>query len=295
MNAEKSVAIRLPARTVIEISGEDRAKFLQGLISNDIGKIDKGDAIYAALLTPQGKYLFDFFIVDQGEGQGDVFLLDCEAARAEAFIQRLAMYRLRAKVEIIDRSVELSVWAIMDSDVEPAIDPGGVIYRDPRLNALGYRAILPTGVEPGFAVATPEDYDRHRLQLGVPDASRDIEPDRRLMLEANFGELNGVDFEKGCYVGQENAARMKYRGKIRKRLIPVEFEGSAPTPGTPILQNGRNVGEFRSGREGRAIALLRPEDFAKGPFTTEDGTEVTPDVPDWLASSLETGLDEDLT
>jgi hypothetical protein len=212
------------------------------------------------------------------------------------------MYRLRAKVEIEDRSAELEVAAVLGDDLATRLDlpaqPGavrplqsGVVLIDPRLAQLGARAVLPRDrsaaalEELGFAALPPAAYEQARLALGVPDGSRDLVVDRSTLLESGFEELRGVDFKKGCFVGQELTARMKYRGLVRKRLMPVVFEGPAPAPGTPIRLDGKDAGEMRSSQDGRGIALLRLEQVARaaeggGPLLA-DATEVIPHKPGW--------------
>ncbi len=273
--------IRLPLRGVVCITGPDTRSFLQELVTNDVEKVRPGQAVYAALLTPQGKYLFDFFMVDYGRDGCDCdVLLDCEAARRGELIERLEMYKLRADVEFIDRTDAFAIWAILGDITVPGGD--SLIFRDPRHPAMGHRAIVAASGHPGFPEGSFEDYERLRLTLGIPDSSRDIEVNKRLVLEANLDALNGVDFDKGCYVGQEIAARMKYRGKVRKRLLPVRFDGQAPEPGSAIFVNEVEIGETRSRLEDRAIALIRIEDLAKGPATLADGTAVIPEAPAWM-------------
>lgn len=273
--------IRLPLRGVVCISGPDTRSFLQEIVTNDVEKVGPAEAVYAALLTPQGKYLFDFFMVDYDhDGCGCDILLDCEASRRGELIDRLEMYKLRADVEFDDRTDSYAIWAILGDITAPKGD--SLVYRDPRHPALGHRAIVPASSHPGFPEGSFEDYERLRLTLGIPDSSRDIEVNKRLVLEANLDALHGVDFEKGCYVGQEIAARMKYRGKVRKRLLPVRFDGQAPEPGTAIFINDVEIGETRSRLADRAIALIRMEDLGKGPATLADGTAVIPEAPAWM-------------
>lgn len=283
--------IRLDHRAVVAVSGAEAKPFLQNIVTNDVRAVQPGQAIYSALLTPQGKYAFDFFIC---EADG-ALLLDVEAERRDGFVFKLKQYRLRAKVEIEDRLDAMTVWAIIGDAAArlPAGDPGtaserggGVVYRDPRLAEMGWRAILPAGADPGFRAGTLQDYDRVRLTLGVPDASRDIVPEKTLALEANLAELHGVDFNKGCYVGQELTARTKHRGKVRKRLLPVTVEGGAPEPGTPVLKDGKDVGRIGSAAGERAIALLRLDDVSRGAALTAGGRPVTALQPAWLDERL---------
>ncbi len=212
----------LPARSVIEIAGEDRVAFLQGLVSNDVEAATPGRAVWAALLTPQGKWLADFFILSDG----GKLLLDVEAGQAAMIAQRLSRYRLRSAVTIAPAA--LSVYAAWDgapsqSDVLAALDP--------RLQDAGWRVLAAAKLS---ADASEPDYDLHRLALGLPDGSRDLEAEKTVLLEAGFDELNGVSWSKGCYMGQELTARTKYRGLVKRRLVPVAVAGELPPPGTPI-------------------------------------------------------------
>lgn len=274
----------LSQRGVIALTGEDRRQFLQGIITNDIEALAPGQPLYAALLTPQGKYLHDFFIVEDG----DRLLVDCEAARRADLIRRLMMYRLRAKAEITDLTDDLTVIARWGERVPPELPAEAVIFTDPRHPGLGTRAILPRDLLPQ-PLGADADYDDHRLTLGIPDGSRDFEVERTLILEGNLDALNGVSFTKGCYVGQELTARMKHRGRVRKRLLPVQVEGPLPAPDTPILKDGREIGHLRSGRGRRAIAYLRVEDIAFGSHYPCGDAHVIPERPEWLpAEWLET-------
>jgi folate-binding protein YgfZ len=296
--AMNSGYVVLAERGLVALRGDDARSLLQGVISSDIERVTPDSASYGALLTPQGKYLFDFVILQLG----DAVLLDTERARVDDLMRRLMLYRLRAKVAIEDRSDELEVVALLGDDLaarlELALRPGaaralndGVALIDPRLVELGGRAVLPRGYGArlleglGFAPLPLAAYERTRLALGVPDGSRDLIVDRSTLLESGFEELRGVDFKKGCFVGQELTARMKYRGLVRKRLLPVAFEGRPPPPGTPIRLHGKDAGEMRSSQDGRGIALLRLEQVARaaadGLPLLADATEVIPHKPDW--------------
>lgn len=276
----------LEGRGVLAIGGPERASFLQGLISNDAGRISPHRAIYAALLTAQGKYLHDFMLVEAGE----TIWLDGEAARLADLKRRLSMYRLRAKVTIEERP-DLAVAAIYGS--AEAGEPGtagaleyGMVFADPRLAALGVRAILPRGEiraalqDIGASEGDFAEYDRLRLRLGVPDGSRDLVHDKSILLESGFDELNGVDWDKGCYIGQELTARTKYRGLIKKRLFPVKIDGPAPDPGAIVMLDGKEAGEMRSSLDGFGLALLRLEAI-HGPLMAGDAT-IEPVTPDWM-------------
>lgn len=277
-------------RGVLEVAGADRVAFLQGLVSNDVAKAAAGAPVYAALLTAQGKYLHDFFVV----ALGDVLYLDCERARLGDLQRRLSLYKLRSKVTLADASSRFTVccaWGdaataqlgLADGAAKPFA--GGLIYVDPRLAALGVRFLIPAGRESdiaaaGFARTDAAAYDRHRLALGVPDGSRDLEIEKSILLENGFEELNGVDFAKGCYMGQELTARTKYRALIKKRLMPVKVDGPLPAPGTPITRNGEEVGELRSGSDGLALAMLKLDALA-GPLVA-GGAKLAPQPPKWM-------------
>ena len=280
----------LEDRAVLAIAGPDRESFLQGLISNDVTRVSNERAIYAAFLTAQGKYLHDFMLVEHDE----MFWLDGEAARLADLRRRLSMYRLRAKVTLDERP-DLAVAAILDgSALDLPAEPGaarvlgnGIGFTDPRLPALGARAILPRNdirsvlSTAGLNEGDFGEYDLRRLTLGIPDGSRDLMLDKTTLLEAGFDELNGVDWNKGCYVGQELTARTKYRGLIKKRLFPVRIDGPAPEPGALVMQDGHEVGEMRSSRDGLGLAVLRVEALGKGEFTA-GGAVVQPTTPDWM-------------
>jgi tRNA-modifying protein YgfZ len=235
----------LPERGVIEVGGEDRETFLQGLVSNDVAQAVPGRAVWAALLTPQGKWLADFFIL----ADGDRLLLDCERGQMPLLLQRLSRFRLRAKVTL-RAAEEFSVYAAW-TDAPTA---HAITAPDPRLPDAGWRLLSAT---PLPTTASEVDWDLNRLALGLPDGSRDLEPEKTVLLEAGFDELNGVSWSKGCYMGQELTARTKYRGLIKRRLIPVAVTGSLPLPGTPVLRGTTEVGTMRSGRDQSGLAVLR--------------------------------------
>ena len=266
----------LPDRGVLEAAGEDRVAFLQGLVSNDVADAAPGRAVWAALLTPQGKWLADFFVFSDGER----LLLDCERAQAPMLAARLSRFRLRSRVSLRDVSESLSVHAGWGGAAPP--DGHGVLAApDPRLPEAGWRALAPAPL-PG-ADAPFEEWDRHRLRLGLPDGSRDMAAEQTVLLEAGFDELRGVSWTKGCYMGQELTARTRYRGLLKRRLVPVAVDGPLPPRGTPVLADGgAEVGEMRSGRDGFGIALLRLEAL-DGRALRCGGASLAPRVPAWMA------------
>lgn len=287
----------LADRAVLTLDGEDRKAFLQGLISNEVHRVSTSHAIYTAFLTPQGKYLHDFFV---GEDGGRL-LIDCERQRAADLHRRLGLYKLRSRVTIGD-SPDLVVVALPGLAAAAAIglaaEPGraaafagGIAFVDPRLPALGVRLILPAATAvasldaAGFtATNDAAAYDRLRLGLGVPDGSRDMVAEKSLPLECGFDDLNGVDWKKGCYMGQELTARMRYRGLVKKRLLPMTVDGPLPPTGTLVFAGDREAGEIRSGRDGVALALLRLEFLpptADVAVFSAGEARVTPIIPPW--------------
>ena len=296
----------LPERGVLQVAGPEARAFLQNLITNDMDRVTPSQAIYAALLTPQGKYLFDFFVVQAGEPASEQFLIDCEANRAADLAKRLTFYKLRAKAVISNLDGIMGVVAYLGAAglklaQLPEI-PGaakqwldGVVFTDPRAPAIGARAIIPAvAIARHSGGAGPDEYDRMRLQLGLPDGARDIQVEKYFLLEANFEELNGVDFKKGCYVGQELVSRMKHRGAVRKRIIPVIAQGHLAAPGTPISQAGREVGTLLSGRDGHALAYLRVLALSPGAAPLMAGNvELEPHIPDWFSEKLTFTLTDD--
>jgi folate-binding protein YgfZ len=276
----------IPHRSVIAVGGADRVEFLQGLISNDTTKVAPGRAVWAALLTPQGRFLNDMFVADGGD---DTLLLETERERAPALAKKFSLYKLRSKVTVEDRSAAMEVAVVFGTGAERALEiDGAIAFVDPRLAELGVRVLAPAGTVAallsarGITAAPLDDYDALRLSLGVPDGSRDLPVEKALLLESGFDELNGVDWKKGCYMGQELTARTKYRALVRKRLFPVSVEGALPAPGTSVYLDGKEVGELRSGSGRRALALLQAE-AARGPGPLlADGVQLIATIPPWM-------------
>jgi folate-binding protein YgfZ len=262
----------LPDRGVIVVDGDDRVAFLQGLVSNDIEAAAPGRAVWAALLTPQGKWLADFFVL----ADGDRLLLDCEQAQIPMLTQRLSRFRLRMKVTVRPEP------ALHVHVAWPAFPPGqpsvpGLIAPDPRLPGFAWRIVA---AEPLEANATPEDWDRYRLAAGLPEGSKDLEAEHTVLLEAGFDELGGVSWSKGCYMGQELTARTRYRGLVKRRLVPVLIDGPLPAPNSPIFRDSREVGVMRSARDHAGLASLRL-DALSGPLRCGEAI-LTPRIPDWM-------------
>jgi folate-binding protein YgfZ len=270
----------LTDRAVIEVSGPETKSFLQGLITNDVEILDAGQPLYAALLTPQGKVLFDFLAlrIDQS-----VFL-DCAAATRDALVKRLSLYRLRAKVTIAARD-DLAVVASWEG--APLASPAltDFSFDDPRVAELGRRAIVERKDVPG-SVAGVDSYLAHRLALGVPE-SADFGQDRTFALDAGLEELHGVSFDKGCYVGQELTARMKHRGTARKRLLAITApNGKALAADSEVSAAGKAIGEIVSVYAARGFALIRLdrlEDSANAPLQV-NGVPVMVTKQAWLSA-----------
>jgi len=283
----------LRQRGVLRLSGRDVRTFLQALVTRDLDYLTTAQTIYSALLTPQGKYLFDFFLAQHG---GDI-LLDGEAARLDALIKRLNMYKLRADVTITkEDGWEISAIYNGNSGMEPkagAARPfgAGVAFTDPRLLDAGARIMAPVGQankmlsDAGFAAGDETDYEYFRLGLALPESGRDLVTDKSLMLESNLDSLNGVDFDKGCFVGQELTARTKYRALVRKRLLPVEVQGPMPEPNEPLMSGQSEIASMRSGQGDRGLALVRLDRLVEagglGITLTAGSAQLTPMLPSW--------------
>lgn len=259
----------MPGRALARVHGPDARGFLQNLVTNDLARLAPDRALYAALLTPQGHYLHDFLVAEED----GAILLECDRDRRDDLLAGLARYRLRTRAEmeaLDDREVTCGFGAgaaaaagLPDAAGAARAAGGGVLLADPRDSRLGVRALLPPGGGPrllggaGFAEAGPDDYERLRLGLGIPDGARDLVAGRSYLLESNFDLLDGVSFEKGCYIGQENTARQRWRGTVRRRLVRVRVEGPVPEPGAPVTFDGRDAGTMRSALGASGLALLR--------------------------------------
>ena len=255
----------LTDRAVLSVTGEDRVAFLQGLVSNDVAQAGPGRAVWAALLTPQGKWVADFFITAGPEG----LWLDCETGQAAMLAQRLSRFRMRANVQITP--ITMFVYVAWGGD------PGQGVP-DPRLPEAGWRVLSERVL---VTNATAAAWDAHRLRLGLPDGSHDMEAEKSTLLEAGFDALHGVSWDKGCYMGQELTARTKYRGLLKRRLVPVRITGAAPAPGSPVTLGGAEVGTMRSSQMEIGLALLRLDAMA-APALDCGGAILHPAVPAWM-------------
>jgi tRNA-modifying protein YgfZ len=247
-------AAALEDRGVLSVSGAEATVFLQGLLTNDVERLEPGEARYGALLTPQGKILFDMIVVRTPDGDDPSYLIDCAAAQAADLARRLGFYRLRAKVAIADVSADRAVAAFW-GDARPSID--GLLYADPRDPRLGWRAIVPRPAAAAVGLEHLNEYEGLRIAVGAPKGGLDFAYADAFPHDANFDRLNGVDFDKGCYVGQEVVSRMKHRGAARKRVARVKLAGPAPAPGTPVMDGELAVGALGSSSGREALAMLR--------------------------------------
>jgi folate-binding protein YgfZ len=253
MTMSQCNAALLSDRAVVRVSGPAAHGFLQGLITNDIDKAKPGGAIHAGLLTPQGKILFDFFVVPAADG----FLLEIAKAKAGELAQRLGFYKLRAQVEIAE-DPSFAVAAAWGAP--PRLPDGAIAYADPRLSALSLRILLQAEADArnlGCTIAAEDEYHAHRIALGVPEGGRDYAFGDAFPHEAMFDRLAGVDFDKGCFIGQEVVSRMEHRGTARKRIVGVEGEGPLPPSGTDITAGGASIGTLGSVSGSSGLALLR--------------------------------------
>ncbi len=260
----------LDDRAVIRLDGDDGRSFLQGLITQDLDQLTSDHAIFSALLTPQGKILFDFMIVDAGAA----LFIDCRRETAPALLKRLTLYKLRAKVTLaIDENLFVAA--------SPAQISTGLAYQDPRLKALGWRAILDRTED------VPEgSYHQRRRSFGVPEFGVDFASDEMFLLDVNYDALNAVSYKKGCFVGQEVTSRMKRKGEVRKRTLIAEFNERTPEKAASIMAGPSTIGEILSGSDNRALALIRLDRWRKsksdGATLTCDGVELRLRLPDYL-------------
>jgi folate-binding protein YgfZ len=253
-------AALLPDRGVLKVAGEDARHFLNGLLTSDVGKVAPGKARYAALLTPQGKIIADFIVAEAGPEDGGGFFLDVPKALASTLADKLAFYKLRAKVVVEDLSAGLAVMAVWDGKGDSEY---GLSYPDPRLVALGWRIVLPPQLaaevaeDLGATPVAPETYEAHRIALGVPRGGEDFAYGDTFPHEADMDQLAGVDFEKGCYIGQEVVSRVEHRASARSRIVPIAYDEFAPSSGLPVTAGDKQVGTLGSTAQGRGLALMR--------------------------------------
>ena len=253
-------AALLPDRGVVKVAGDDARRFLNGLATNDMDKVGPGHAIFTALLTPQGKIIVDFIAAEAEPDDGGGFFLDCPRALAAALVEKLNFYKLRAKITVEDLSQALGVMAVWDG---AGLSDFGLSYADPRLPALGARTILPpdlaaeAAADLGATLTDADAYDAHRIALGVPRGGMDFAYGGTFPHEADMDQLAGVDFEKGCYIGQEVVSRVEHRSSARSRILPIAYDAFAPSSGLPVMAGEKQAGTLGSTAKGRGLALLR--------------------------------------
>lgn len=283
----------LPDRGVVTVTGEDAEKLLQGVITNDMGLLAKAPAIHAGVLNPQGKILYEFFVVKTADG----FCLETAREHTAGLADRLLRYRLRAKADIVDASSNYAVAAAWGGPYAPhGRGKQPICFPDPRLPAMGYRELMTIGSDWALAgedadSATLDDYHAHRIGLGVPEGGKDYALGDAYPHEALFDQLNGVSFAKGCFVGQEVVARMEHRGTARKRVVPLVAAGALPEPGTAVTAGGVEIGRLGSVAGGRGLALLRLDRAAemaeRGEALHAGDISVHIELPDWARFPLE--------
>jgi tRNA-modifying protein YgfZ len=284
-------AALLPDRGVIKVIGDGARNFLHGLVTADMLNLTPGTARFCALLTPQGKIIADFFVVEAPPQDGGGFFLDTPRALIATLLERLNLYKLRAKVLIEDLSEVLGVLAIWDG---AAAAKYGLCYDDPRLSALGLRSMMPphraagAAAELGAALVAAEEYEAHRIALGIPRGGIDFAYGDAFPHETDMDQLGGIDFAKGCYVGQEVVSRIEHRGTARTRAVPIRYDGAAPPSGAAITAGGRQVGAVGSAMRGRGIALLRLDRVAEASGDALDAGGIAIHIvkPDWARFSF---------
>jgi folate-binding protein YgfZ len=250
----------LPDRGVVKVSGDDARNFLNGLVTTDIDLVQPGLGRFGALLTPQGKIIVDFLITETPAGHGGGFLIDIPRALAQGLADKLGFYKLRAKVSVENLSGNLGVLAVWDGD--PAIKPD-LTFADPRSEKLGWRILVPEELAPkvanliGADVVDSAAYNAHRIACGVPRGGIDFMYGDAFPHETNMDRLRGVDFDKGCYVGQEVVSRMQHRGTARTRIVRLILNDSPPEAGVPVVAGDKSMGTMGSSAGGMGLALVR--------------------------------------
>jgi tRNA-modifying protein YgfZ len=283
-------AALLPDRGVIKVVGDDARNFLHGLVSADILTLKPGTARFCALLTPQGKIIADFIVVEAPAAQGGGFFLDVPRSLTATLVAKLNLYKLRSRLIIEDLSEILGILAAWHGE---ATTGHGLCYGDPRLPALGLRVMLPPHLAPaaagdlGAVLLDAGEYEAHRIALGVPSGGLDFRYGDAFPHEADMDQLRGIDFAKGCYVGQEVVSRMEHRGSARTRTVPVRYEGAAPTAGIAVTAGERQLGTMGSAAAGHGLALLRLDRVAEALSNRQPllagGVPIRLVKPDWAS------------
>jgi len=281
-------AALLPERGVVKVAGEDARKFLNGLLTADIARVTPERAAYAALLTPQGKIMADMIVAEAPAEDGSGFFLDCPRALCGMLVERLNFYKLRAKVIAEDLSEVLGVMAVWDGSGETEY---GLCYADPRLPELGSRCLLPphlaaeAAADLNAALLDAREYEAHRIALAAPRGGLDFYYNDAFPHEADMDQLNGIDFEKGCYVGQEVVSRVEHRGTARKRVVPVVFQDFGPEAGVQVKAGDIDLGIMGTSARGRGLAMLHlgriGDALAAGQPIVSGGITLHPVKPPW--------------
>jgi folate-binding protein YgfZ len=293
-------AALLPDRGVIKVAGDDARNFLHGLFTADILKLTPGEARFSALLSPQAKIFADFIVAEAPVADGGGFFLDTPRALAKQLVAKLNMYKLRSRVIIEDLSDTLGVLAAWDGAWDGNVENTfGLAYADPRLPALGLRVMLPphratdTAAALGATLVEAAAYDAHRIALGIPSGGVDFSYGDAFPHETDMDQLGGVDFAKGCYVGQEVVSRMEHRGIARTRAVPVRYDGAPPQAGAAVTAGERQVGTMGSAAAGYGLALLRldrvADALAHGEPLLAGGVAIRPSKPDWARFAFPDG------
>jgi folate-binding protein YgfZ len=278
----------LPDRGVVKISGEDARNFLNGLVTTDVTQLSPGLGRFGALLTPQGKITIDFLITEAPSGHGGGLLIDCPRPLAQSLADKLGFYKLRAKVTVENLSDSLGVIAAWDG--EPAMKPD-LAFADPRDTALGWRILAPKDLAPkvagliGADLADSAAYEAHRIATGVPRGGLDFMYGDAFPHETNMDRLHGVDFDKGCYVGQEVVSRVEHRASARSRILPISYDEVSPLPGIAMMAGEKQVGTLGTTAKGRGLAMLRLDRVAdaleSGTPLSAGGIAIRVLKPDW--------------
>jgi folate-binding protein YgfZ len=281
-------AALLDDRGVVKVAGDGARAFLNGLVTNDATKVAPGSPRFAALLTPQGKIIADFILAEAPVEDGGGFFLDCPKGLAATLVEKLNFYKLRAKVICEDLSATLGVMAVWNGAGETDYV---LCYPDPRLPALGARIMLPphlaaeAAADLGAALADAEAYETHRILLGVPRGGSDYAYGDTFPHEADMDQLNGVDFGKGCYVGQEVVSRVEHRASARSRVVPIAYDEFAPMSGLDVMAGDKQIGTLGSTAKGRGLAMLRldrvDDALAAGTPLIAGGITIRAVKPDW--------------
>jgi tRNA-modifying protein YgfZ len=281
-------AALLQDRGVVKVAGEDARTYLHGLISADVLKLTAGAARFGALLSPQGKIIADFIVVEAPTTDGGGFFLDLPRALAATLVAKLNLYKLRSRVIAEDLSDILGVVAGWDGDGASAY---GLSYRDPRLPALGLRVVVAPqraaeiAAALGAVLVDASEYEAHRIALGIPRGGIDFSYGDAFPHEADMDQLDGIDFAKGCYVGQEVVSRIEHRGIARTRAVPIRYRGALPQAGAAITAGEREIGIMGSSAGGRGLALLRldraADALSRGEPLLAGGAPIELVKPDW--------------